>query len=110
MTLLIDNQLPVALARFISDSGWPCFHVRDVGLDSAHDAEIWNYSIKNQMTIVTKDEDFQAMANRQGSIPPQIVWVRIGNCRKAQLLASFAKILPLLKVELATGVSVVELR
>jgi predicted nuclease of predicted toxin-antitoxin system len=70
MTLLIDNQLPVALARSISDSGWPCFHVRDVGLDAAHDVEIWNYSIKNQMTIVTKDEDFQAMANRLGSIPP----------------------------------------
>ena len=82
MTLLVDNQLPVALARFIAAKGWDCVHVQDVDLDRADDRVIWQYAKERGMTIVTKDEDFQAFANRQRSIPPQVVWVRLGNCRK----------------------------
>lgn len=37
MTLLVDNQLPVALARYLVANGWVCIHVRDVGLDEAGD-------------------------------------------------------------------------
>jgi predicted nuclease of predicted toxin-antitoxin system len=110
MTLLVDNQLPSALARFLSANGVECLHVRDVGLDQADDAAIWSYAKEHRYTIVTKDEDFQAMANRQRSIPPQVVWVRLGNCRKVDLLASFAKILPALLEELASGSAVVEIR
>ena len=31
MTLLVDNQLPLALARFLATNGWECTHVQDVG-------------------------------------------------------------------------------
>ena len=110
MTLLVDNQLPSALARFLAANGVECLHVRDVGLDRADDATIWGYAKEKSYAIVTKDEDFQAMANRQGSIPPQVVWVRLGNCRKVDLLASFAKILPTLREELESGSAVIEIR
>jgi predicted nuclease of predicted toxin-antitoxin system len=70
MIFLIDNQLPVALARFIAANGFDCFHVRDVALDFADDRTIWAYAKDRNYVIVTKDEDFQAMANRQGTIPP----------------------------------------
>jgi predicted nuclease of predicted toxin-antitoxin system len=62
------------------------------------------------MAIVTKDEDFQALANKQGSIPPQVGWVRLGNCRKVALLDAFSRILPALRDMLAAGGSVVEIR
>ena len=62
------------------------------------------------MAIVTKDEDFQILANRQGSIPPQVVWVRLGNCRKAILLDAFSRITPSLRDLLAAGNAVVEIR
>ena len=32
MTLWVDNQLPLALARYLAASGLECAHVQDVGL------------------------------------------------------------------------------
>lgn len=110
MTLLVDNQLPVALARYLAANGWECKHVQDVGLEAAEDRTIWQYAKDKGVTIVTKDEDFQALANRQGTIPPQVVWVRLGNCRKAALLESFSKVLPRLREMLDAGDAVIEIR
>jgi predicted nuclease of predicted toxin-antitoxin system len=62
------------------------------------------------LAIITKDEDFQALANRQGYIPPQVVWIRLGNCRKVVLLDAFSKILPALRDRLDAGDAVVEIR
>ncbi len=60
--------------------------------------------------IVTKDEDFPQLADRQGSIPPQVLWVRLGNCRKTILLKAFADLLPRIREQLQEGHGVVELR
>lgn len=84
--------------------------MQDVGLDEATDQVRWEYAKAHRLTIITKDEDFQALANRQGSIPPQVVWVRLGNCRKAALMAVFSSILPSLKTLWAAGDAVVEIR
>lgn len=110
MILLVDNQLPVALARHLSASGLECFHVLDVGLDDADDRVIWQYAKERNMVIVSKDEDFQILAIRQGSIPPQVVWVRIGNCRKVALLEAFTRIMPVLLPMLDEGQAVIEVR
>jgi predicted nuclease of predicted toxin-antitoxin system len=110
MTLLVDNQLPLALARYLAANDWECIHVQDVGLEAADDRTIWQFALERGLTIVTKDEDFQALANRQGSIPPQVVWVRLGNCRTAALLEAFSRILPALRNALAAGDAVVEIR
>jgi predicted nuclease of predicted toxin-antitoxin system len=87
-----------------------CIHVQDVGLDNADDRIIWMYAKERNLTIITKDEDFQILANRQGSIPPQVVWVRIGNCRKLVLLDAFSKIMPSLQNMLSEGNAVIEVR
>ena len=110
MNLLVDNQLPVALARHLATIGWDCQHVQDVGLEAADDRIIWRYAKERSLTILTKDEDFQIFANRQGSIPPQVVWVRLGNCRKTRLLDVFSRITPSLRESLAEGNAVVEIR
>ena len=73
MSLLGDNQLPVALARHLAANGFKCRHVQDIGLDDADDRVIWQYAKERNLTIITKDEDFQILANRQASIPPQVV-------------------------------------
>ncbi len=79
-------------------------------MDAADDRTIWEYAKAHGLTIITKDEDFQALANRQSSIPPQVVWVRLGNCRKLALLEAFSKMLPALRDSLAAGDAVVEIR
>jgi len=110
MILLVDNQLPIALARHLSAGGCECIHVLNAGLEEADDRVIWQYEKERNMVIVSKDEDFQILANRQGSIPPQVVWVRIGNCRKVALLEAFTRIIPALLPMLDEGQAVVEVR
>ena len=67
MTLLVDNQLQLTLARYLSANGWECIHEQNVGLESADDRAIWQYAKARRLTIVTKDEDFQALATRQAA-------------------------------------------
>ena len=110
MKLLVDNQLPLALARFLAANGFDCQHVQDIGMGATADRVIWEHATAHGMVIVTKDEDFPLMADRQGSIPPQVVWVRLGNCRKAALLQAFATLLPDLRTLLDDGGSVIEIR
>lgn len=59
MSLLVGNQLPVALARYFSANGWECCHVLDVGLDAVSDGIIWQYAKERDMIIITKDEVFR---------------------------------------------------
>ncbi len=79
-------------------------------MGATDDQVIWEYAKSHDMTIVSKDEDFQLMVDRQGSIPPQVVWVRLGDFRKAALLQAFATLLPDLRTLLDDGGSVIEIR
>jgi len=40
----------------------------------------------------------------------EVVWVRLGNCRKTVLLEAFSRILPALRSKLAAGDAVIEIR
>jgi len=53
--------------------------VADVGLDTASDRDIWAYARQDGAVIIARDDDFRILAGQQGSIPPQVVWVRLGN-------------------------------
>ena len=58
MKLLIDNQLPAALATHLRATGHDAVHVLDIGLDSADDADIWAHCIADARVLISKDEDF----------------------------------------------------
>jgi len=58
MKFLVDNQLPVALSRFLQSQSVAALHVLDVQLDEASDREIWQYAKLNDLTIISNDEDF----------------------------------------------------
>ena len=108
MKLLVDNQLPAALAAFLAANGIESNHVRQLGLGSVSDAEIWSFAKANDYGIVTMDEDFQHLAARYGT-PPQVVWVRLGNVRKPALLEAFAALLAELRTGLENGTPVIEI-
>ncbi|WP_370660438.1 DUF5615 family PIN-like protein [Massilia agilis] len=110
MRLLIDNQLPAALARYLQSRGWDAIHVSDVGLECSADSVIWRYATDHNLVIVTKDQDFQMIAQRQTQIPPQVLWVRLGNCRRPALFDAFAHQESHLRQVLRSGAFVVELR
>jgi predicted nuclease of predicted toxin-antitoxin system len=109
LKLLVDNQLPPALARHIDACGTTCIHVRDVGLARALDKTIWDYASSHDMVIVSKDRDFRDMAILRGS-PPQVIWVRVANCRRIDLIAAFDLGLQSAKDTLLRGIPVAELR
>lgn len=110
MKLPVDNQLPAALARMLSANGRDCLHVLDLGMETASDQAIWEFARKESLVIVTKAEDFARLADRQMSPPPQILWIRLGNYRKATLLKAVADVFPQIAEQLLEGHPVVELR
>ncbi len=110
MSLLVDNPLPLALARFFAANGFDCRHVPDIGMGSTDDRAIWEHARAHGLGIVTKDADFPLMVDRQGSIPTQLVWVRLGNCRKTAWLHAFTSLLPQLQALLDEGGRVIEIR
>jgi predicted nuclease of predicted toxin-antitoxin system len=75
---LIDAQLPPRLADWLSERGHVAEHVNRIGLGAAGDSAIWQHMIRCRTTLLTKDEDFVALA-RENPSGPQVVWVRIGN-------------------------------
>lgn len=109
MRFLVDNQLPAALARFIAARGHECSHVLDIGLAQATDAEICRHAEVSEATLVSKDEDFFHLAVRSGATL-RLVWVRIGNCRTRELLASFERAWPRIIDCLSAGDRLVELQ
>lgn len=109
MKCLVDNQLPAALARFLDSNGIRSVHVLDIGLDEASDRDIWAYAKANGFTVVSKDDDFFHLATVDTD-GPVLIWVRLGNCRKAELLATFGEVLPRLINLLSAGQKIVELR
>ena len=109
MTFLVDNQLPVALARFLSARGVECHHVLDLGLAQASDIEIWRYAAESKMILISKDEDFFHLAGQRGTGIP-LVWVRLGNCRRRELLSAIERAWPRIQTCLEAGDRVVEVR
>ena len=108
MRFLIDAQLPPALARFLADQGHEAEHVFDIGMNNAEDADIWTYAQTNDAVIVTKDEDFVNLALLREPAA-SVVWLRIGNTGKQQLLAWFTNLLPFVEKSLANGEKLIEL-
>lgn len=88
MRFLVDAQLPPALAKWLSAAGHSAEHVADCGLGAASDREVWSYALREECVVVTKDEDFPSRLLLEGS-GPRIVWVRLGNTRRRDLIGWF---------------------
>jgi predicted nuclease of predicted toxin-antitoxin system len=106
---VVDHQLPPALARFLETLGHTAFHVRDIGLKTSDDTEIWRHAVTNGLVVVSKDEDFFFLSNAPGAIG-KLVWVRMGNCRTPVLLERFRIKIPQIIASFEAGSRVVELR
>jgi predicted nuclease of predicted toxin-antitoxin system len=106
---LVDNQLPETLAKYLCTKGHDAQHVLSVGLPSAKDIQICKYAAERGFVIVTKDEDFSLLAIQPGAAV-QVVWVRLGNCRKSTLLTAFESLLPSIVAALEAGDRLVEIR
>jgi len=107
MRFLVDAQLPAALARWLTAQGHQSEHVGDIDLQAASDEAIWDRALHDGAVIVTKDEDF---AQRKTMAPggPAVVWVRLPNTRRRELLVWFGTVLPEVMAALERGETLIE--
>jgi len=107
MRFLVDAQLPPTLASWLAAQGHEAAHVGDLGLQAASDTAIWDHALASSSAIVTKDEDFaqrKVLANHG----PVVVWIRLPNTRRRELLAWFETVLPDVLAALARGETLIE--
>ncbi len=85
MKLLLDQNLSPRLVQELQEAYPDSTHVREFGLQSAPDVEIWQLAKKRGFVIVSKDADFHQMSFLYGT-PPKVVWIRLGNCTTDEIL------------------------
>jgi len=107
MRFVVDAQLPPALARRLEALGHTVEHVADRGMASASDDFIRDYAGSVGAVIVTKDEDFAI--RRLLAEGPAVVWLRLGNTRRAALLARVEAELPAIVAALERGETLIEI-
>ncbi len=86
MKLLFDEHLSPRLAKQLQGSFPGSMHVHDLGLGSADDRVVFAHARAHAFVLVTKDSDYADLAFALGS-PPQVIWLRLGNCSTATIAA-----------------------
>ena len=81
---------------------------RDVGLRDAEDGAIFDAARMANAVVVSKDEDFSELVLRRGP-PPQLVWLRCGNCSNKHLIELFEKAWDEVALQVSSGEPIVEL-
>lgn len=109
MRFLVDAQLPPSLALLLDGHGHIAEHVTDIGPADTSDRELWRYALDNRAVIVTKDDDFANMI-ATGVDAPTVVWIRVGNTRRASLLAWFEPLIEQIVTMVEAGDRLIELR
>ena len=82
-----------ALARRLAAKGYRAEHVADQNLQAASDTAIWDFAVHAAAVIVTKDEDF-AQRKTLSDKGPTVIWIRLPNTRRRDLLAWFETVMP----------------
>ena len=93
MKFLLDNMLSHRLLPAIHARYPGSAHVRDFALIARSDREIWEFAGAHGYTILTKDSDFNYLAELLGP-PPEVVSVQIGNATSDQFLAALSALAP----------------
>ena len=88
MKLLFDQNLSPKLVSLLDDVFPGSVHVQSASLDCASDDLVWEYSRLHEFAIVTKDEDYNNLSVVRGT-PPKVIWLQLGNCSTAQVVAVF---------------------
>jgi predicted nuclease of predicted toxin-antitoxin system len=111
LRFLVDAQLPPALARAITDAGHDAVHVCDIEMTSASDHAVRGEAARREAVILTKDEDFVFIGRtRDTTSSPAVVWIRVGNCSRRNLLAAVLPLLPTIVQMLEAGEKLIEIR
>jgi predicted nuclease of predicted toxin-antitoxin system len=83
---LLDNNLPPSLCDWLEERDLYAVHVRNLGLASASDSQIWDYARTEGLAIVTKDRDFDRYVELSAGQNMVVFRLTIGNSTKLALV------------------------
>lgn len=106
MKLWLDQMLPRRLCIPISE--WTGLEAWHVGTQYPEDPDIFRAARAAGAVVITKDSDFVDLIERLG-VPPQLVWLRCGNCSNPELERILRSTLPEAVQMLRRGEPVVEI-
>lgn len=86
MKLLLDENLSRRLVPFLQNDYPDSTQVTFIDLETASDLDIWKYAQKNAFVIVTRDVDFYELSLHYQINAPKVVWLRISNTSKNDVL------------------------
>jgi predicted nuclease of predicted toxin-antitoxin system len=107
MRFLVDAQLPPAFAGWLAANGHTAVHVADRQMEAASDSAIRDCALQEPAAIMTKDGDF-AQRKTLSDTGPAVIWIRLPNTRRRELLARFESVLPDVLLALEHGETLIE--
>jgi predicted nuclease of predicted toxin-antitoxin system len=86
MRLLVDANISHCLCKKISDLFENVLHLEDTRLPvPAADHDIWSWAKYHDYMLITNDDDFKDLVERNG-FPPKIILLRVGNQSTSALI------------------------
>jgi predicted nuclease of predicted toxin-antitoxin system len=76
-------------------------------MQAASDAMIWEAALSTGAVIITKDEDF-AQRKILSDAGPAVVWIRMPNTRRREMLGWFETVLPHIVASMERGEGLIE--
>ena len=106
MKLLLDQGLPRSTVLHLHKAGIDAVHAGDIGLATASDAMILDYSRQERRVVVTLDADFHALLALSGAGGPSVIRIRIEGLRAQDLASLLVTVLEVCKDDVTRGAMV----
>ena len=76
MKFIIDNAISPVVAELLQKLGYDAIHVRDIGLQSASDSEIFKSAEDQNRVIISADTDFGTLLALWNKPRPSVIFFR----------------------------------